>query len=146
MVLTRLRQAVPEENQEIGPEGHNQEPDLNASEPGIEIKPIAGCIGAEVHGIDLTREIRAVQFDRIQQAFLEHLVIFLPQHKVLTPAHLTTFARHFGALDDDPFVFPFKIPSIEGYPEIYSNIKTAENTEINIGGYWHTNVSQLPLG
>ena len=44
-------------------------------------------------------------------------------------------------MDDDPFVFPFKIPSIEGYPEIYSNIKTAENTGINIGGYWHADVT-----
>jgi taurine dioxygenase len=114
---------------------------MSAFQPGIEIRPIAGCIGAEVLGVDLTAEISQEQFELIHQAFLEYLVIFLPQDKVLTPAHLTAFARHFGELDDDPFVFPFKIPAIEGYPEIYSNIKTAENTGINIGGYWHADVT-----
>ena len=107
----------------------------------LDIRPLAGSIGAELHGIDLTRDIDADRFARIHQAFLDYLVIVLPQKKALTPAHLTAFARHFGELDDDPFVFPFKIPSIEGFPEIYSNIKEAENKGVNIGGYWHADVT-----
>ena len=114
---------------------------MAATQIDIEIKPIAGSIGAEVHGVDLTREITPSQFDLIHQAFLEHLVIFLPQEQALAPKHLTAFARNFGSLDDDPFVFPFKIPSVEGFPEIYSNVKEAKNTGVNIGGYWHADVT-----
>ena len=107
----------------------------------IEVKPIAGSIGAEILGVDLTRVISADLFAEIHQAFLEHLVIFLPGQKKLEPIHLRNFAEHFGALDEDPFVFPFKIPPVEGFPEIYSNIKAADNTGFNIGGYWHADVT-----
>ena len=107
----------------------------------IKVTPIAGSIGAEIQGIDLTRKIDPALFNVIHEAFLEHLVIFLAQDKALTPAHLTEFARHFGELDDNPFVYPFKLPSIEGYPEIYSNIKEAENKGVNLGGFWHADVT-----
>lgn len=114
---------------------------MSTSKPAIEVHPIAGSIGAEIFGVDLTREISATTFDAIHLAFLEHLVIFLPGQQTLSPLHLQAFARHFGELDKDPFVFPFKIPAIEGYPEIYNNIKEADNTGINIGGYWHADVT-----
>ena len=107
----------------------------------IEIKPVAGTIGAEVLGVDLTRPIETALFDQTHAALLEHLVILLPQQKSLSPHHLRAFAEHFGDLDTDPFVYPFKIPPIEGFPEIYSNIKEADNTGINIGGYWHADVT-----
>ncbi len=107
----------------------------------IEVKPVAGTIGAELLGIDLGRPMRDVDFDRIHAALLEHLVIMLPGQGPLSPQQLRAFAERFGALDTDPFVFPFKIPSIEGFPEIYSNIKEADNTGINIGGYWHADVT-----
>ena len=107
----------------------------------IEVKPIAGCIGAQVQGVDLSQDLSTSRFEQIHQAFLEHLVIFLPQKKTLSPAHLSSFAQHFGQLDEDPFVFPFKIPAIEGHPEIYSNIKQADNRGVNIGGYWHADVT-----
>ena len=105
------------------------------------VSPVAGSIGAEIHGVDLSRELSAAEFDEILAAFHEHLVIFLPQDGPLKPADLSRFARHFGALDEDPFVYPFKIPAIEGHPEIYSNIKEADNVGVNIGGYWHADVT-----
>ena len=111
------------------------------SQADIEVKPISGSIGAEVTGVDLSREISPALFEQIHAAFLEYLVLFFPGQKVLEPKHLRAFALHFGKLDEDPFVYPFKIPSIEGYPEIYSNIKEADNTGINIGGYWHADVT-----
>lgn len=107
----------------------------------LDVKPIAGCIGAEIAGVDLSRELTESEFAPIHDALLEHLVIFLPQRKPLSPAQLTAFARRFGRLDDDPFVYPFKIPPLDGYPEIYSNIKEADNTGVNIGGFWHADVT-----
>ena len=114
---------------------------MTTKQSRIEIKPIAGSIGAEILGVDLSRKVDSALFAEIHAAFLEHLVIFLPKQKQLQPRDLRAFARHFGELDEDPFVYPFKIPSIDGYPEIYSNIKEADNTGINIGGYWHADVT-----
>ncbi len=107
----------------------------------IQVKPVAGSIGAELFGVDLTRPMSAEDFDQVQAALLEHLVIMLPGQQPLTPDQLRNFAERFGALDTDPFVFPFRIPPIDGFPEIYSNIKEADNTGINIGGYWHADVT-----
>ena len=106
-----------------------------------EIKPISGTIGAEILGVDLTRPLSDSQFEDIHQAFLEHLVIFIPNREPLTADQLRAFAQRFGALDYDPFVYPFKIPVIDGHPEIYQNIKEASNEGINIGGYWHADVT-----
>ena len=107
----------------------------------IHVRPIAGSIGAEIHGVDLAGEISALQFEEILRAFVEHLVIFFPDQQPLRPDQLRAFAKRFGVLDRDPFVFPFKIPSIEGFPEVYTNIKEADNGGVNIGGYWHADVT-----
>lgn len=107
----------------------------------IDVVPIAGSLGAEVRGVDLSQPISAELFDLIRQAFIDHLVIFLPGQRALSPANIKAFAELFGRLDEDPFVFPFKIPPVEGHPEIFSNIKEAENTGVNVGGFWHADVT-----
>jgi taurine dioxygenase len=107
----------------------------------IEVRPLAGTIGAQILGVDLTRALDVKTFSEIHAAFLDHLVVFLPQKQALTPNHLQRFSQHFGELDKAPFVFPFKLPSIEGYPEVYNNIKPASDAGINIGGFWHADVT-----
>ena len=114
---------------------------MTTIDPTIEVRPLAGSIGAELVGIDLAEDISAETFEKINQAFLEFLVIVIPGRKQLSPWHLRQFARWFGELDRDPFVFPFKVPSIDGFPEIYNNIKEADNEGVNIGGYWHADVT-----
>lgn len=42
----------------------------------IEVRPIAGSLGAEIHGVDLSHELGQETFAEIHRAFLEHLVIF----------------------------------------------------------------------
>ena len=96
-----------------------------------QVNPIAGTIGAEILGVDLTRPLTDSQFTAIHDAFLEHLVIFIPGTRPLSMEDLKRFAECFGELDYDPFVYPFKIPKIQGHPEIYENIKEASNEGIN---------------
>ena len=107
----------------------------------FEVKPIAGTIGAEILGVDLSSPLSDSQFAEIHDAFLEHLVVFIPGARPLSMEDLKRFAECFGELDYDPFVYPFKIPKIDGHPEIYENIKEASNEGINIGGYWHADVT-----
>ena len=107
----------------------------------INPQPIAGSIGATIHEVDLTQPLDKKLVDAIYQAFHDYLVICLPQSTALSLQNISDFAKYFGNLDDNPFVFPFKIPSIEGFPEIYNNIKEADNTGVNIGGFWHADVT-----
>ncbi len=41
----------------------------------------------------------------------------------------------------EPFVYPFKLPTVEGHPEILNNVKEAKDGAINLGGFWHADVT-----
>ena len=43
----------------------------------IEVRPLAGALGAEVLGVDMARELDDEVVGEVRQAFLDHLVIFL---------------------------------------------------------------------
>jgi len=58
----------------------------------VEIRRLAGALGAEILGVDLSRSIPAQE---IRQAFLEHQVVFFRDQK-LDPAQLMAFARTMG--------------------------------------------------
>jgi len=107
----------------------------------LDIRPIAGSIGAEIQGVDLSAPIGDDTFADMHDAFLEHLVIFFPDQNALSPLHLTTLAKRFGVVDDNPFAFPFKMPAIEGHPEVFNLIKEADSGTINFGGFWHADVT-----
>jgi taurine dioxygenase len=107
----------------------------------LDIREIAGAIGAEIYGVDLSSPISNDTFKAIHRAFLEYLVIFFPEQKPLEPNNLKAFAGRFGEVDEAPFVHPFKMPSLDGYPEIFNIIKEASNRSINIGGFWHADVT-----
>lgn len=113
----------------------------SAGECQIDVQPIAGTIGAEIRGIDLSGSLADEIFEQIHKAFLEHLVIFFPDQKPLNPGHLTGVAQRFGEVDENPFAFPFKMPAIEGYPQVFNLIKEADSTAINFGGFWHADVT-----
>ncbi len=105
------------------------------------VRPIAGSIGAEIYGLDLTCPLSDETFEAVHEVFLQHLVIFLPEQQALNPDQLKEFAGRFGEIDTAPFVHPLKMPSLEGYPEVFNVIKEASNSAINIGGFWHADVT-----
>ncbi len=61
----------------------------------IEVRPIAGGLGAEIHGVEIARPLEGEVVAEIRQAFLDHLVIFLRNQK-LTPQEQLAFAQRFG--------------------------------------------------
>ncbi len=102
----------------------------------ISVAPIAGGLGAEVGGVDLSRDLPNATIGEIRAALLEHLVIFFrDQH--LTPEQHLALGRRFGALQVHDFV-----EAMAGYPEILEVRKEPEETR-NFGGGWHTDVSYL---
>jgi taurine dioxygenase len=108
----------------------------------MEIRRIAGALGAELLGVDLSRQLGAQAVAEIRQAFLEHQVIFF-RDQALTPAQFMAFARSMGR----PIEYPF-VKGIEGFPEIIE-VKKLEHERHNFGGIWHSDTAYLeepPMG
>jgi len=102
----------------------------------IRVEPIAGALGAEISGVDLSQPLPDVLIGKIRAALLEHQVIFFrDQH--LTPEQHLGFGRRFGELQIHEFV-----GGMAEYPEILEVRKEPEETR-NFGCGWHTDVSYL---
>ena len=104
---------------------------------GIEVKKIAGALGAEISGVDL-RNIDDATATKIRQIFLENLVVFF-RDQDLTPQEFLDFSAKFG----QPVEYPL-IKGIDGYPEIIEVLKR-ENETINFGGVWHSDTTYLDI-
>src|SRR5574339_437741 len=105
----------------------------------MEVRRIAGALGAEILGVDLSKEFPVRE---IQEAFLAHQVVFFRDQK-LDPAQFMAFARAMGK----PVEYPF-VKGIEGFPEVIE-VKKLEHERSNFGGIWHSDTSYLeepPMG
>ena len=89
----------------------------------LEIHPIAGTLGAELSGVDLSRTPDDDTIAAIRRAWLEHLVIFF-RDQDLPPAKFLAFARRFG----EPIEYPF-VRGLEEFPEIIPVIKLEHETK-----------------
>jgi taurine dioxygenase len=108
----------------------------------IEVRPIAGAIGAEVLGVDLGKELDQDTIAAVRRAWLQHCVIFF-RDQDLPPARFLTFARQFGRVVEYPF-----IKGLEDFPEIIPVVKL-EHEKTNFGGIWHSDTAYLeapPMG
>ena len=101
----------------------------------LEIQPIAGNCGAEIDGVDLSSNLSDETIQAIRQALLDHLVIFF-RGQSLTPENQIAFARRFGPLETHDFV-----KGMEAYPEIIRVVREADETTMNFGGAWHSDVT-----
>jgi taurine dioxygenase len=107
----------------------------------IEVRPLTGAIGAEILDVDLGA-LDDKSFAEIDQAFLDHLVLFF-RNQDITPAAQIDFARRFGDIGFYPFV-----AGMADHPEIIEVLKEADET-VNFGGVWHSDTAYLetpPLG
>ena len=96
----------------------------------IEVKPIAGALGAEIEGADLGN-LDEETFDEIKAAWLEHLVVFF-RHQKITPEQQIAFAKRFGDIHHHPFM-----KGMEQHPEILEILKEEGDTKA-FGEVWHT--------
>lgn len=100
----------------------------------ISVKPIAGSCGAEIEGVDLSEPMDEPTFAKVQQAFLDHLVIFF-RKQALSPDQLKAFGRRFGDLRVSDQYAP-----LHGHPEVLEIVKEPEATDI-VGNLWHCDES-----
>jgi taurine dioxygenase len=104
----------------------------------LAIHPVAGALGAEITGVDLSQQLSGEMLAAIRRAWLEHLVIFF-RDQPLPPARFLAFARCFG----DPIEYPF-VKGLDDFPEIIPVMKLANET-INFGGVWHSDTTYLDV-
>lgn len=112
------------------------------AEQTIDVRPVAGSLGAEVFGADLAGNLNNQVYDEIHQAFLDHQVLFI-RDQTLTPPQQVSFAQRFGPLNEYPFV-----EGLKEAPEIIEIVKEPHETK-NFGGVWHSDTTYLenpPLG
>ena len=100
----------------------------------MEVRPISGCLGAEIRGVDLACALSASTVTAIRQAFLEHLVVFFPDQN-LSSAQFLSFAHLIGR----PVEYPF-VKGLDGFPDIIAVVKQPQQT-INFGGNWHSDTT-----
>lgn len=106
------------------------------------VRRVAGAIGAEVSGVDLSRDLEPDTVAALRQALLDHLVIFL-RDQPIEPARFLAFARAFGT----PVEYPF-VKGLDAFPQIIEVAKL-EGETTNFGGIWHSDTVYLdepPMG
>jgi taurine dioxygenase len=108
----------------------------------IEVRPIAGSLGAEIDGVDLSAEVSELTVAEIRRAWLEHLVVFFRDQDLdLEAFHV--FAQRIGV----PVTYPF-VKGFDDFPEIIAIAKYPGETT-NFGGIWHSDTAYLerpPMG
>ena len=104
-------------------------------------KPLAGALGAEIEGIDLTQSLSEYDYKQIRKLLIEHEVIFF-RNQDISPAQQKALADSFGPLQTHP-----AYQTVEGFPEITILESTAEQpTKIEA---WHSDMTfrrHPPLG
>ena len=105
----------------------------------LDVVPTSKPVGAEIRGIDLSRELPEEAISQIRSALDDYgMVYFRGQH--LTPQQQTTLSRRFGPLHKHVR----QEYALAGYPEIHliSNIKENDRSigSAYAGDDWHTDL------
>ena len=108
----------------------------------IQISPISGALGAEIGGVDVSRDLDPAVIGAIRQALLDHGVIFF-RNQTIDVAQHKAFTRRFGEI----FIHP-NYKGVSADPEIV-DIKRAPGDKKIVGEDWHadtTMAAEPPMG
>ena len=99
----------------------------------LEIRPMAGALGAEIHGLDLSRQLNDQGRKQLRDLLNEHEVIFFRDQDI-SPAMQKALALSFGPLQTHP-----AYETVEGFPELTILESTPEKpTRIEA---WHSDMT-----
>jgi taurine dioxygenase len=102
----------------------------------LTVRRVAGALGAEISGVDLSADLSDETIAAIRDALVEHQVIFF-RGQNLTPAQQVAFGGRFGPLNIHPYV-----AGMPDHPEVMEIVKEPED-KVNFGGGWHSDMSFL---
>ena len=102
----------------------------------MQVRPLAGALGAEVLGIDLGNGGDDSTWSQLHRVFLDNHVIVV-RGQELSLDDLMAVGRRFGEPNEYPFA-----KGIEGYPYIHEVVKEPAETK-NFGSDWHSDTTYL---
>ena len=102
----------------------------------LTVTPLSPALGAQISGVDLSRELDTSVRDAIEQALLKHQVLFF-RDQPITPAQQAGFAARFGDLHIHPIY-----PNVPDTPQVL--ILDTAVTDVRDNAVWHTDVTFLP--
>jgi taurine dioxygenase len=102
----------------------------------IDILALSPALGAQISGVDLGRDLTGEQRNTIEQALLDHHVLFF-RDQPITPQQQARFAANFGDLHIHPIY-----PNVPEQPEVL--ILDTAVTDVRDNAIWHTDVTFLP--
>ncbi len=102
----------------------------------IDVRPLSGAGGAEILGVDLSRELDNATAGAVHDAFLEHVAIFFPG-QTLTSQEMERFVSRFG----DPLVHPY-LNAVDGSPYVHE-LRKEPSQKVNFGNGWHADFTFL---
>jgi taurine dioxygenase len=103
-----------------------------ASPSTIEIRPLAGSLGAQIAGIDLAQSLDDETMKALRSAFVEHCVLTFPGQNLTPEAHVA-FAARWGELHMMP------MGHLEGHPHVI--VVEPEGSKAGRTDTWHSDVS-----
>jgi len=106
----------------------NDETGVAERASGLVVEPIAGHIGAIVHGIDLAEDLSDADVTAVKDALLRHGVVFF-QNQQLSPEAQTAFAGRLG---------PLTLSHPNSLDVNTTNVLELADMRAN---HWHTDVS-----
>ena len=102
--------------------------------PPFELRPLAGALGAEITGVELSKPLDAETFEAIHGALVAHHVLVFRDQQLSRPEQLD-FARRFG----EPEVHPIA-NGLPDHPEVIRVLKPAGESAY-FGTSWHSDNS-----
>ncbi len=114
----------------------------------FDVRPMSGHIGAEIHGVDLTKPLDDAVVAEIRATLVEWKVVFF-RDQPMTQAQHVAFGRRFGEVTPAHPTLPAMFPD---QPEILlldnkaigSNEQEKSGRSLSIESRWHTDVTFVP--
>ena len=103
----------------------------------IKIKKLAGAIGAEISGLQVSN-ICEEQFEIINDALLNHGIIYF-REQAISPKEQLDFAKMWN----EPHLHPY-LNGLPEFPEIIEIVKEPSDPN-NFGDHWHTDQIFTPV-
>jgi len=110
----------------------------------LEISNLCGAIGAEVHGLNLSKDLNDNTLNEIKIAFHENIVLLF-RDQSLTPEKLINFTKLFGKVEQHPLS---SRNGLNNCPEILL-IENSFDSNAPRNDFWHSDISFAeypPLG
>ena len=98
----------------------------------LELRPVSPTIGAELHGLDLRRELTDAEHAEVHRSLLDWKVVFFRDQRITGEQH-RAFAARWGELEVHPFLPSGDVPEVVRFAKD-ADTKGYENI-------WHSDVT-----